>query len=222
MPAAAKVSKEKIINAVLSCSFEKSVGGTSLSDIAGKLGIKKASLYNHYKSRDEMISDTVKYCGEYLKKIYFIPSDIESIAKKYSAGSVLKAIVNRWFKLNEKEPLLQINSFLESEKFYSDDVVQIISGQRKKITGQTALTLKKLSEAGKIIQITDGQALAYAGILSGTMQECLSAFIMKKKHEIRCSPDFGEDSLFSSVPSESSNYNEIDRIVLDFCQLLKK
>ena len=81
MPAE-KITHEKIIHAVLDCAIIKSVGGTSLADIAGKLGIKKASLYNHYESREAMLDDTVHFCGEYLKKKALIPSEIKETKQK--------------------------------------------------------------------------------------------------------------------------------------------
>jgi len=48
------ISQEKIIQAFIASAFEKSAGGTSLADISESLEIKKASLYNHFSSRDEM------------------------------------------------------------------------------------------------------------------------------------------------------------------------
>lgn len=89
MPAE-KITHEKIIHAVLDCAFIKSVGGTSLADIAGKLGIKKASLYNHYESREAMLDDTVHFCGEYLKKTALIPSEMTATAQKIHGRSGFK------------------------------------------------------------------------------------------------------------------------------------
>ncbi len=216
-----KVSKEKIISAVLTCSFEKGVGATSLAAISSRLGIKKASLYNHYSSRDDMISDTVKYCGEVLSKTFFIPNNIEALASRYSAVSVLKAIVNRWFKLNEKEPLLLINSFIESEKYFSDDVQEIASEYRQKIIEQTTIALKNLSDAKRIKPLTDQQTRDFGVILASTIHDYLDDYIARKKTEIRLKPYTGKDSLFGELVTESVNYSYAEKIVENFCLLLK-
>lgn len=218
----AKVSKEKIISAVLTCSFEKGVGATSLAAISSKLGIKKASLYNHYNSRDDMIADTVKYCGSILSKTFFIPNNIEALSERYSAQKVLKAIVNRWFKLNENEPMLLINSFIESEKFFSDEVQQIAENYRNKITFQTVTALKNLSAAKKINELSEQEAQDYGAILSGTIHDYLDDYIARKKTEIRLKPYTGEDSLFSELQTENVNFSYAEKLVENFCVLLQK
>ena len=218
----AKISKEKIINAVLVCSFEKGVGATSLAAIASALGIKKASLYNHYTNRDAIIADTVKYCGQVISKTFFIPNNIEVLASKYSAVSVLKAIVNRWFKLNESEPLLLVNSFIESEKFFSDDVQEIAESQRRKIIEQTATALKNLSSAKKIRELSAKDSVDFGVILAGAIHEYLDNYISRKKSEIRLKPYTGADSLFSELKTENVNFHYAEKLVENFCGLLKK
>ena len=61
------ISQEKIIQAFIASAFEKSAGGTSLADISESLEIKKASLYNHFSSRDEMYAAAVDFCGKKLE-----------------------------------------------------------------------------------------------------------------------------------------------------------
>lgn len=217
----AKISKEKIIGAVLACSFEKGVGATSLAAISARLGIKKASLYNHYSSRDDMVSDTVKYCGEVLSRTFFIPNNIGALAARYSAPSVLKAVVNRWFKLNGRDPLLLVNSFVESEKYFSDAVQEIYEQFRRKTAEQTARALKGLSEARKIRPLSDERAGEFGLLLSGALQDYLNTYIARKKTEIRLTPYTGKDSLFGEISGEGVNYSHAEKIVENFCLLLK-
>ena len=120
-----KITKEKIIKAVLECAFSDSVGSASLSDISKKLGIKKASLYNHYESRDAIIDDTINYCGESLSRLSLIPAEMEMTARKYNCDVVLKGLVHRWIKIFEKEPFIQIYSFIESQKYFSSKIHDI-------------------------------------------------------------------------------------------------
>lgn len=213
-----KITKEKIILAFLDSCFEKNAGGTSLADVAGKLGIKKASLYNHYSSRDAMIEDCIRWCGEYYKKTYFIPADIDAIAQKYPAENVLKAIVNRWFRLNEKEPFCQIHSFIESEKYISNSAATVSAETRKKLTAQTVSALKSLVAAGKIPPQNNVPALAE--MMTSMMNSSLEAYLVNRKIQIRSNPETGEDSLFS-VPIQS-DFSKIDTLIEAFCALLKQ
>ena len=93
-----KISREKIINAFLFSSFDKSAGATSLQDISNFLEIKKASLYNHFSSKDEMYEATLDYCKEYLSSVNFIPDEINLIksVEKDSLNTLLKKIIKRY------------------------------------------------------------------------------------------------------------------------------
>ena len=215
-----KITREKIILAFLESCFEKNAGGTSLSDVAGRLGIKKASLYNHYESRDAMVEDTLRWSGEYMKRTYFIPSDIDAISRKYSAETVMKGIVNRWFKLNEKEPLFQIYSFVESEKYISNAAAEISQENREKLISQTATAFLSLSAAGKIAQITEEKAVQISKMYAGIVMSFLDSYLTDKKVQIRTNPETGEGSLFAP-PQEKGNLDDIDSITEDFCALLK-
>ena len=214
-----KVTREKIILAFLDASFEKNAGGTSLSDVADRLGIKKASLYNHYESRDEMLEDCIRWCGDYYRKTYFIPTDIDSISQRYPAENVMKAIVNRWFKMNEKEPLIQIYSFIESEKYISTAAAKIEQEIREKLVNQTKQALRSLAKAGKIIDLEENDLETLSTMFASIAISSLDSYITKKKIEIRSNPEGGAGSLFETAGD--SDYTEINGLVTTFCSMLR-
>ena len=214
-----KVTREKIILAFLDSAFVKNAGGTSLSDVADRLGIKKASLYNHYESRDAMIEDCIRWCGDYYRKTYFIPTDIDSISQRYSAENVMIGIVNRWFKMNEKEPLIQIYSFIESEKYISTVAAKISQETREKLVNQTKQALRSLANAGKILNSAENDLETLSKIFTSLAISNLDNYIVNKKIEIRSNPESGEGSLFESA--SEPDYSTIDGLVTTFCSMLK-
>ena len=220
MSAPAKITKEKIINAVLTCSFDKSVGATSLADIAKKLGIKKASLYNHYENRDAIIEDTVRWCGDYLSRLVFIPNNLSAICQKYSAASVMKALISRWIKLNESEPVIQIYSFLESEKYFSNEAAKIVELNRVKFIRQTAVALATLARAKKIVIENSKKNSLLSEILSLFIREYLDNHIVQKKRIIRSNPETGEDTLFHGMTLPEPSIADANRLIEEFCSLL--
>ena len=133
-----KLSKEKIINAFLFSSFDKSAGATSLQDISDVRQIKKASLYNHFSSRDEMYFATLEYCRENLNALNFIPDEIRLSGKlgQESLSLTLKKILKRYINLYETEPLFQIYSFINSEKFFNSLASKIADKEYEKILGK--------------------------------------------------------------------------------------
>ncbi len=217
-----KVSKEKIIQSLLESSFDSSVGGTSLADIAGKLGIKKASLYNHYESRDAIIKDTLRYCSESLEKTTFIPTEIDAAAKKYPTEVIFKGIVNRWFKIFSREPLFQIYIFLESEKYFSSEAQRIVAKTRDRMIYGSKVALESLAAAGKIAQDSIDSYDRWSKTFVSALRDSLDNFLAHKKESIRKNPDSSAGSLFADLASDEPDFSKLNATVDQLCSYLKK
>ena len=147
------ISQEKIIQAFLACSFEKSAGATSLSDIAEMLEIKKASLYNHFDSRDAMYDATVYHCGKQIEKITFLSEkNLENIkTNKLTASQIFKKLITRFFELYDSEPLFQIYTFIHTEQYFNIEALKAQS-----VVARTYV-LKRMHEGKSIIDTTMNQ-----------------------------------------------------------------
>jgi len=56
--------KEEIIYATLELASVNGMHGVSMSQIADKVGMKAPSLYNHFKSKDEIIREMYRFLRE--------------------------------------------------------------------------------------------------------------------------------------------------------------
>jgi len=56
-----KTTKERIFEAAIDLFAQKGFDATSMREIAEAVGIKKASMYSHYKSKDEILEKIVEY-----------------------------------------------------------------------------------------------------------------------------------------------------------------
>jgi len=54
-------TKERIFEAAIDLFAQNGFDATSMREIAEAVGIKKASLYSHYKSKDEILEKIVEY-----------------------------------------------------------------------------------------------------------------------------------------------------------------
>ena len=116
-----KITREKIINAFLFCAFDKSAGATSLADIADYLEIKKASLYNHFESKEEMYSATLEYCRDFLAETKFLPDSLvtERTFTTYKIEEVFSTLIKNYIHIYEAEPLFQIYVFIHTEQYFN-------------------------------------------------------------------------------------------------------
>lgn len=214
-----KITRDSIIKSLLDTAFYKSAGGTSLSDIAGSLGIKKASLYNHFESRNDIIEQAASSCAEYLKNISFIPAEIESVAKKYPVETVLKGIVSRYIKMHEKTPLFQIYTFVESQKYFDISTAHIIKEENEKLESQTAIVLECLLQLGKI-KISKEQIPGISKWFCAGINDFLNRRLLERKQVVMQNPKSGEGELFT-LQSDDKGIDEINQLVEQFSRLLR-
>ncbi len=57
-------TKEKIMNVSLKLFSEKSYNGASIRQIANTIGIRESAIYNHFKSKDEILSEIISAFGK--------------------------------------------------------------------------------------------------------------------------------------------------------------
>ncbi|MBC6719074.1 TetR/AcrR family transcriptional regulator [Treponema sp. Marseille-Q4130] len=144
-----RIDRDKIIQAFLTCAFEKSAGAVSLADIASLLGVNKASLYNHFSSRDAICEAAIDFCAEYMSGVRFIPESADSLAQ-LSFSDALAKIVKQYFRSYEIEPLFQMYAFIHSSKFFSSEAFRAAERETQKIADDTASFIARFAAEEKL------------------------------------------------------------------------
>ncbi len=207
--ASKNISREKIISAFLFCAFDKNVGSTSLQDIAEYLGIKKASLYNHFSGRDEMYDATLAYCRDYLENLSFIPENFLKldIFRTKTLCEVLNTLIRRYIQIYETEPMFQIYAFVHSEQYFNKIAADIADAEYAKLEyGLSRILLIYCNDkkAGLSPAELDSAIKWYTSAL---LQQ-LDAYIMHKKEIVRQNPECGAGSLFA-LPTDDAALEKI-------------
>jgi transcriptional regulator, TetR family len=208
-----KLSREKIINAFLVSAFDSSAGATSLQNISDILQIKKASLYNHFESRDEMYAAVVLYCREYLDDVNFLPDDmfLNGSFIEEDIFSVVKKILRRYILLFENEPLFQIYVFIHTEQYFCRAAYLAVDAERNKIQNGFRTIFDAYLETGAICNSENGDMHILSDWFVSAFLQQLDIYIMRKKEVVRQNPECGAGSLFS-MPSDESELEEILKI----------
>lgn len=209
------ISQEKIIQAFLSSAFDKSAGATSLADVADSLEIKKASLYNHFESRDAMYAASLDYCVQEIGKVEFITQkQLDSyLAGKMTLQSLFKKLISRYFALFDSEPLFKMYVFVHSEQYFNAKALKIVQNQIEKITDDIKGFLPvNVSRPEK--EIKD-----LASVISSLIMQQLDAYIALRKETVRQNPETGAGSLFE-LPSDNNVINKASRLVEGFLTLI--
>ena len=72
-------TREKIMNAAILLFSDKGYSKTSVRDIAKEVGIKPASLYSHFKSKEEILHTLYDYFFEHRNKVF---PDVHELVKQ--------------------------------------------------------------------------------------------------------------------------------------------
>ena len=157
-----KTRKEDILKATLELAAANGLGTVSMQQIADKVGITKASLYNHYSSRDEI----VEAMYEYLRQV---SKDKANIAKpdydKLSAGVALKDIltlsVNSYRSIVNDPQMLLFYKIIISERSISKTAAEIMVKETKTMIDATKALFYALQVKG-IADFKDADASAFS------------------------------------------------------------
>jgi len=215
------ISQEKIIQAFLGSAFEKSAGATSLADVADRLEIKKASLYNHFESRESMYNASLEYCSQEINNVDFITEkQLESVkAGKTNIQNLFKKMISRYFSLFDTEPLFKMYVFVHSEQYFNAEALKVIQMHTDKITEEIKTILTVYMADGSIKEKTDKEIKELAGDCSALILQLLDSYIAQRKETVRLNPESGAGSLFE-LPSDNNIINRAGRQFESFLNCL--
>lgn len=198
------ISQEKIIQAFISCAFEKSAGASSLADISDLLQIKKASLYNHFESRDAIYDASLDFCKKELAIISFLSDKtVESIkSNKTNVSTFFKKLISRYFNLFESEPLFQIYTFVHTEQYFNRKALETVQTESEKLSDEIRKVLTGFIEIKKIQDKNEKELKDISNGIASIILAQLDAYIATRKETVRQNPESGVGSLFA-LPTDT-------------------
>lgn len=198
------ISQEKIIQAFLASAFDKGAGATSLADVSEGLEIKKASLYNHFESRDAMYEATISYSANEINSISFLEEKTLDGVKggKTTPSAVFKKLITRYFLLFENEPLFQIYAFVRSEQYFNLAALKIVEGENNQICDSIKDLLSAFATAKKITKKTEKEFKDIASEFAAVIIQQRDAYIAARKETVRQNPDSKAGGLFALPTDE--------------------
>lgn len=143
--------KEEIILATLELASQNGLGTVSLSQIADKLGIRKPSLYNHFKSKDEIVSAMYQYLREKAKEKSSLTNiDYGAFVKEKSLEQALMQSVSNYNRINEDEKMVSFYKVIYSERATNPIAAKIMVEETKRMILATKNLFYALKVHGKI------------------------------------------------------------------------
>ena len=113
-------TRQDILDALLTLGETNGLENVSLSDIADEVGIRKASIYSHFESQQQIVEEATEYCRDVLRGKNF---NVDFKAK--DAKSLLVSLFDSIIKTFAEKPISSFFSIVQQlflyDPFFSDE-----------------------------------------------------------------------------------------------------
>ena len=156
--------KTEIILATLELAAKHGLGAVSLSQIADRLGIKKPSLYNHFKSKEELVTAMYQYLRQQAQEHSSATQvDYGSLVKDLSLEEALMKAYHSYDHLVCDEQMLQFFKVIYSERATNPIAAQILLEETDRMITATKNLFYALAAHKKMVSDDlDSAAVSYA------------------------------------------------------------
>lgn len=163
--------KEEILLVTLELAAENGLSNVSMAQIAEKIGIRKPSLYNHFKSKDEIIAEMYRYFRDKSKEALSTADiDYGELVKGKTMEEALNEAVSNYINMNSGENMLLFYKVMYSERAFNPDAAKIIAEETRRMIIATKNLFYALQAHGKIrIDGVDMAATSFALTIHGLM-----------------------------------------------------
>lgn len=156
--------KEEIIYATLELASTSGMKGVSMSQIADKVGIKAPSLYNHFKSKDDIICEMYSFLRQQaLNNSRTAPVDYGKLFSEKSLEEILMDSLSTYMGIVSDEHMLQFFKVLYSERSTNPIAAKIMVEETERMITHSRDLFYALAVHGKIKnENVDMAAMTYA------------------------------------------------------------
>ncbi len=154
--------KNEIIKATLELAAASGLGTVSMQQIASKVGITKASLYNHFSSRDEIVEEMYVVLRDMSKKKASVGGiDYDKLGPDASLKDILMGAVSSYRSIVNDPDMFLFYKIIMSERTINKVAAEIMARETETMINATKSLFYAL-EVKKIAHFDDPDAAAFS------------------------------------------------------------
>ena len=143
--------KEEILNVTLELAAEKGLKNVSMAQIAERTGIRKPSIYNHFSSREEIISAMYRYFRDSAKaKRSLTETDYGVFVHSLTAEQALNRAVHNYISITRDEKMFLFYKVIYSERAVDPVAARIIAEETATMIAAAKNLFYALNVHGKL------------------------------------------------------------------------
>lgn len=130
--------KEEIILVTLELAAANGLSNVSMAQIAEKMGIRKPSLYNHFRSKEDIIAAMYQYLREKSKEqLSLADIDYGEFIKDKSLEEALTQSVSNYSSMSTQGKMLSFYKVIYSERAVNPTAARIMAEETKRMISAT-------------------------------------------------------------------------------------
>lgn len=131
-------TKQRILLCTLELASEVGLGNVSLQKIADRVGVRKATLFSHYKTKDEIVEALYRYLREQAAQNREAPVfDYVAFLEGKTATQVLEFIVSGYKKMNADKDMAAFYRFVYAERIFNPIAAKIMIDETETMLNRT-------------------------------------------------------------------------------------
>lgn len=153
-------TKQRILDAAIELFSQKGYKGVSIRELARSVGIKESSIYNHYDSKDEILTATLDLFTSKMEGTVLTEEEIEERIYDLPPEEFWRAGTSKFMETTE-DPRIEKISLIVFQEMFRDGRARDIALRElfSRQQGLVELIFEKMKERGMIGQL-DTEALA--------------------------------------------------------------
>lgn len=189
--------KEEIILATLDLAAEHGLRSVTLTQIAARMSMRKPSLYNHFSSKDEIVSEAYRYLRERARARSAIPViDLDRLIAGKSLEETLLTLFEQYCSLVMDPDLLRLFKVLYAERPTNAAAAQIVLDETNHMVQQVSELFRVLASQGKMrCDDVDMAALSFAMTIHGLVDRQIDEMVARQPE--------GEDAQLASADARA-------------------
>lgn len=163
--------KEEILLITLELAAENGLSNVSMAQIAEKIGIRKPSLYNHFKSKEKIIEAMYQYFRDKSKEALSLTDiDYGEFVKDKSMEEALQQSVSNYVNMSSGGKMFLFYKVIYSERTINPNAAKIMAEETRRMIIATKNLFYALQAHGKIsIDGVDMAATSFAMTIHAMM-----------------------------------------------------
>ena len=113
-------TKERILDAAIDLISRKGFDAVSIREIAREVGIRESSIYNHFKSKDEILDTIVEYFISELSRSYPGEVPMETMLAQYGAEGFMNVASREYLQMINRPRIARIWRIISIELFRNE------------------------------------------------------------------------------------------------------